>query len=50
MLDLLIESFLAAKHSLGSYYTSISTLMLEVVLKEGFNLLKGLSLKVGQSL
>jgi hypothetical protein len=46
-LDLLIESFLATKHSLGSYYTSVSTFILEVVLKEGFNLLKGLSLKVG---
>jgi hypothetical protein len=46
-LDLLIESFLATKYSLGSYYASISTFMLEVVLKEGFNLLKGLSLKVG---
>jgi hypothetical protein len=46
-LDLLIESFLAAKHSLGSCYASVSSFMLEVVLKEGFNLLKGLSLKVG---
>jgi hypothetical protein len=49
-LDLFIESFLATKYSLGSCYASISTFMLEVVLKEGFNLLKGLSLKVGQSL
>jgi hypothetical protein len=49
-LDLLIESFLATKHSLGSYYASISTFMLEVVLKEGFNPLKGLPLKVGRSL
>jgi hypothetical protein len=47
MLNLLIESFLATKHSLGSCYASISTFMLEVVLKEGFNPLKGLSLKVG---
>jgi hypothetical protein len=46
-LDLLIESFLAAKHGLGSCYASVSTFVLEVVLKEGFNLLKGLSLKVG---
>jgi hypothetical protein len=50
MLDLLIESFLATKHSLGSYYTSVSTFVLEVIFKEGFNLLKGLFLKVGQSL
>jgi hypothetical protein len=46
-LDLLIESFLATKHSLGSYYAPVYTFMLEIVLKEGFNLLKGLSLKVG---
>jgi hypothetical protein len=46
-LDLLIESVLATKHSLGSYYASISTFVLEVVLKEGFDPLKGLSLKVG---
>jgi hypothetical protein len=49
-LDLLIESFLAAKHSLGSCYASVSTFVLEVVLKEGFDPLKGLSLKVGRSL
>jgi hypothetical protein len=49
-LDLLIESFLATKHGLGSYYASVSTFVLEVVLKEGFDLLKGLSLKVGRSL
>jgi hypothetical protein len=48
-LDLLTESLLAAKHGLGSCYASVSTFMLEVVLKEGFNPLKGLSLKVGRS-
>jgi hypothetical protein len=49
-LDLLIESFLTTKHSLGSYYAPVSTFMLKVVLKERFNLLKGFSLKVGWSL
>jgi hypothetical protein len=48
-LDLLTESFPAAEYSLGSCYAPVSTFVLEVVLKEGFDLLKGLSLKVGRS-
>lgn len=49
-LDFFLKSFLFTKYSLYSSYVSIDAFILEVVLKERFNLAEGLSLKVGRSL